>query len=44
MGKLVNKTSEPNRPGRIPAGMDYKKELAKARMEKIQKTFADDKG
>lgn len=30
--------------GRIPAGMDYKKELAKARMEKIQKIFADDKG
>ena len=30
--------------GRIPAGMDYKKELAKARMEKIQEIFADDKG
>lgn len=30
--------------GRIPAGMDYKKELAKARMEKIQELFADDKG
>ena len=30
--------------GRIPVGMDYKKELAKARMEKIQKTFAGDKG
>ena len=30
--------------GRIPAGMDYKKELAEARMEKIQKIFADDKG
>lgn len=30
--------------GRIPAGMDYKKELAKARMEKIQKTLAGDKG
>ena len=30
--------------GRIPAGMDYKKELAEARMEKIQEIFADDKG
>jgi addiction module RelB/DinJ family antitoxin len=30
--------------GRIPAGMDYKKELAEARMEKFQKIFADDKG
>lgn len=30
--------------GRIPASMDYKKELAKARMEKIQELFADDKG
>ena len=30
--------------GRIPAGMDYKKELAKARMEKFQEIFADDKG
>ena len=30
--------------GRIPAGMDYKKELAKARMQKIQELFADDKG
>ncbi|WP_290918491.1 type II toxin-antitoxin system RelB/DinJ family antitoxin [Fibrobacter sp.] len=30
--------------GRIPAGMDYKKELAKARMAKIQEIFADDKG
>lgn len=30
--------------GRIPAGTDYKKELAKARMEKIQELFADDKG
>ena len=29
--------------GRIPAGMDYKKELAKARMEKFQEIFADDK-
>ena len=30
--------------GRIPAGMDYKKELAEARLEKIQKIFAEDKG
>lgn len=30
--------------GRIPAGMDYKKELAEARLEKIQEIFADDKG
>ena len=28
---------------RIPTGMDYKKELAKARMEKFQEIFADDK-
>ena len=30
--------------GRIPASMDYKKELAEARLEKIQEIFADDKG
>lgn len=30
--------------GRIPAGMDYKKELSEARLEKIQEIFADDKG
>ena len=29
---------------RSSAGMDYKKELAKARMEKFQEIFADDKG